>query len=66
VEYKIDEQLIGKPLSALTSLLQMVHEDLNCHLSCLQIYRKKSGSFVIALFAESPASATLQLSTPLS
>jgi hypothetical protein len=51
VEYKIDEQLIGKPLSALTSLLQMVHEDLNCHLLELPAdLQKKSGSFVIALF----------------
>jgi hypothetical protein len=61
----IDRQLIGKPLIALTSLLQMVHEDSDCHLSWLQIYRGNQESFMIALFAESPASATLQLSTPL-
>jgi hypothetical protein len=45
VEYKIDEQLISTLLSALTNLLQMVHENSNCHLCCLQIYRKITRKF---------------------
>jgi hypothetical protein len=49
-ECKIDEQLVGKPLIALTALLQMEHENFDYHLSCLQIFGKTSGSFVIALF----------------
>jgi hypothetical protein len=46
----VEGKVIGKLLGALTTLLQMVHENLSPGLPAA--LRQKAGSFVIVFFAE--------------